>query len=108
MLEMLEKAAMNVLGAAALTQKKGEELLAELKTRYHMSEEEGRQFLDRLQELGRNGRDRATEMAESEIKGTLARLGMVSRDDFDMLERRVRVLEAAAQQGEAKEPGEEC
>ena len=108
MLELLEKAALNVLGAAALTQKKGEELLAELKTRYHMSEEEGRQFLERLQEFGRNGRDRATEMAESEIKGTLSRLGMVSREDFEKLERRVQALEAAAQQKEAKEPGEEC
>jgi polyhydroxyalkanoate synthesis regulator phasin len=108
MLELLEKAAMNVLGAAALTQKKGEELLAELKTRYHMSEDEGRQFLERLQEMGKAGRDRATEMAEGEIKGTLNRLGMVSREDFDKLERRVRVLEAALKQGEAEEPGEGC
>jgi len=106
MFEILEKAAMTALGAAAITQKKGEELVKEMKTRYKMSEEEGRVFLDRIQELARAGRERTTEAAETEVKRALDRLGVVSREDFDKLERRVRVLEALAPQDE--EPGTEC
>lgn len=107
MLELLEKAAMNALGAAALTQKKGEELLRELKERYRMSEEEGKLFLERLQEMGKAGRDRAAEMAEIEVKRALERLGLVSREEYERLERRVRALEAR-ERGTDEEHGTQC
>ena len=106
MLELLEKAALTALGAASLTQKKGEEMVQELKARYKMSEEEGRAFLDRIQEIARAGRDRTSEIAESEVKRALDRLGMVPREEFDRLERRVKALEAL--QIEDEEPGTEC
>jgi len=106
MFELFEKAVLTALGAAALTQKKGEEMLQELKSRYKMSEEEGRAFLDRIQEIARTGRERTTEMAETEVKKALDRIGMVSREDFERLERRVKALEALKAQDE--EPGTEC
>ena len=106
MLELLEKAALSALGAAAMTQKKGEELVQELKSRYKMNEEEGRAFLERIQEIGRTGRERTAELAEAEVKRALDRLGMVSRQDFEQLERRVKVLEAQLPQDQ--EPGSEC
>jgi polyhydroxyalkanoate synthesis regulator phasin len=109
MLELLEKAALTALGAASLTQKKGEEMVQELKARYKMSEEEGRAFLDRIQDIARAGRERTSEIAETEVKRVMERMGMVSREDFDRLERRVRALEAvSAFQGEEEEPGTEC
>jgi polyhydroxyalkanoate synthesis regulator phasin len=106
MLELLEKAALTALGAASLTQKKGEELVQEFKARYKMSEEEGRAFLDRIQELARAGRERTTEIAEAEVKRVLDRAGVVPREEFDRLERRVKALEAL--QTEDEEPGTEC
>jgi polyhydroxyalkanoate synthesis regulator phasin len=106
MLELLEKAALTALGAASLTQKKGEELVQEFKARYKMSEEEGRAFLDRIQELARAGRERTTEIAEAEVKRVLDRAGVVPREEFDRLERRVKALEAL--QAEDEEPGTEC
>ena len=106
MLELLEKAALTALGAASLTQKKGEEMVQELKARYRMSEEEGRAFLERIQDLARAGRERTSEIAETEVKRALDRMGMVSREDFERLERRVKALEAL--QGEDEEPGTEC
>jgi polyhydroxyalkanoate synthesis regulator phasin len=106
MFELLEKAVLTALGAAALTQKKGEELVQELKARYKMSEEEGRAFLDRTQEIARTGRERTTEMAEAEVKRALDRMGMVPREEFDKLERRVRALETIQESDE--EPGTEC
>jgi len=106
MLELLEKAALTAIGAASLTQKKGEELVQELKARYKMSEEEGRAFLEKIQDIARAGRDRTSEIAETEVKRALDRLGMVSREEFDRLERRVRALESL--QVEDEEPGTEC
>ncbi|MCM0082747.1 phasin family protein [Geomonas sp. Red32] len=94
MFELLEKAALTALGAAALTQKKGEELVKEMKSRYKVSEEEGKAFLERLQELAKTGREKTQEMAEAEVKKAMDRMGVVSREEFDRLERRVRALEA--------------
>lgn len=106
MFELFEKAALTALGAAALTQKKAEEMVQEMKSRYKMSEEEGRAFLDRMQELAKAGRERTTEMAETEVRKAMDRFGMVSREEFDRLERRVRALEAMSLPDE--EPGTEC
>jgi polyhydroxyalkanoate synthesis regulator phasin len=106
MLELLEKAALTALGAASLTQKKGEEMVQELKARYKMSEEEGRAFLDRIQDIARAGRERTSEIAETEVKRALERMGMVPREEFERLERRVKALEAL--KGEDEEPGTEC
>lgn len=106
MFELFEKAALTAIGAFALSQKKGEEMVQEMKSRYKMSEDEGRAFLDRIQEIARTGRERTQEMAETEVKRALDRMGMVSREEFETLERRVRVLEALQMRDE--EPGTEC
>ncbi len=108
MFELFEKAVLTALGAAALTQKKGEEMLQEMKSRYKISEEEGRAFLERIQEMARTGQQRSAEMAEAEVKKALDRMGMVSREDFDRLERRVRALEALQVQNVTPEPENEC
>ncbi|GFO61863.1 hypothetical protein GMST_41880 [Geomonas silvestris] len=106
MLELLEKAALTALGAASLTQKKGEELMQELKTRYKMSEEEGRAFIDRIQDLAQAGSQRTSEIVEAEVRQVMERMGMVSREDFERLERRVRALEAARLEGADEEAGD--
>jgi polyhydroxyalkanoate synthesis regulator phasin len=106
MFELFEKAALSAIGAAAMTQKKGEELLQELRSQYKMSEAEGKALLERIQEIGRVGRERTAEMAEAEVKRALDRWGLVSREEFEKLERRVKMLEA--QQSSEEEPGTEC
>ncbi|GFO65596.1 phasin family protein [Geomonas paludis] len=108
MFELFEKAVLTALGAAALTQKKGEELIQEMKSRYKISEEEGRAFLDRIQEMARTGQQKTAEVAEAEVKKALDRMGMVSRDDYDRLERRVRALEALAAESVTSQPEDEC
>ncbi|WP_224963288.1 phasin family protein [Geomonas subterranea] len=108
MFELFEKAVLTALGAAALTQKKGEELIQEMKSRYKISEEEGRAFLDRIQEMARTGQQKTAEVAETEVKKALDRMGMVSREDFDRLERRVRALETIAAETVASQPEDEC
>lgn len=94
MLELLEKAAMTALGAATITQKKAEELVVELKDKYKMSAEEGKLFVDRIQAIASESRDKVREMAEIEVRKVIDRLGVVPREEFDRLAQRVQELES--------------
>ena len=105
MFELLEKAFLTGLGAIALSQKKAEEIMTDLKDKYKMSEEEGKAFLDKVQGMAKEGRARIEEMAEAEVKKAMERIGMVSREEFDRLQRRVTQLETRLTE---PDPGEQC
>ncbi|KAF0215826.1 MAG: hypothetical protein FD174_3967 [Geobacteraceae bacterium] len=105
MFELLEKAVLTGLGAISLSQKKAEEFVADMKERYKLSEEEGKALLDKIQGLAKDGKDRVAEMAEAEVKKAVERFGLVSRDEFDRLKKRLDELENRAQE---TDPGEPC
>ena len=94
MLDLIEKVVMTTIGGAAITQKKAEELVAEMKERYKLSEDEGKQMVDRIQTLARENREKVREMAEGEVKKVVERLGLVSMEEFELLKKRVQELEA--------------
>ena len=94
MLELLEKAVMTTIGVAAITQKKAEELAAEMKERFKLSEDEGKHLIDRIQDIAKESREKVTEMAEVEVKKVVERLGLVSREEYDKLAKRVQELES--------------
>lgn len=94
MLELLEKAVMTTIGVAAITQKKSEELVAEMKERFKFSEDEGKNLVDRIQAIAKENRDKVMEMAEVEVKKVVDRLGLVSREEFDRLSKKVQELES--------------
>jgi polyhydroxyalkanoate synthesis regulator phasin len=94
MLEILEKAVMTTIGVAAITQKKAEELAAEMKERFKLSEEEGKNLVDRIQTIATESREKVREMAEAEVQKVVDRLGLVSRAEFDQLAKRVQELES--------------
>jgi polyhydroxyalkanoate synthesis regulator phasin len=94
MLEILEKAVLTTIGVASITQKKAEELVAEMKERFKMSEEEGKNLVDRIQTIAKESREKVGEMAEVEVKKVVDRLGLVSREEFDLLAKRVQELES--------------
>ncbi len=93
MFELLEKAVMTAVGAAAITQKKAEELIAEMKDKYKLSEDEGKEFVERLQSIAKDSKSKLREMSEIEVQKVVDRLGLVTREDFDRLEKRVQELE---------------
>lgn len=93
MFELFEKAVLTGLGAISLTQKKTEEFLAELKEKYKVNEEEGKAFIEKIQGMAKDGRERVTELAEKEVKKVIERIGLVPRDEFDRLQKRVTELE---------------
>jgi polyhydroxyalkanoate synthesis regulator phasin len=94
MLEILEKAVMTTIGVAAITQKKAEELAAEMKERFKLSEDEGKNLVDRIQAIAKENKEKVMETAETEVQKVVERLGLVSREEFDRLGERVRELEA--------------
>jgi polyhydroxyalkanoate synthesis regulator phasin len=94
MFELLEKAVMTAIGAAAITQKKAEELAAEMKDKFRLSEEEGNNFIERIQTIAKESRDKIQETAESEVQKVVDRLGLVSREEFEKLSKRVQELES--------------
>ena len=94
MFELIEKVVMTTIGVAAITQKKAEELVCEMKEKYKMSEDEGRQFVDKLQSMARENKEKVREMAEAEVQKVVERLGLVSTDELDRLKKRVEELEA--------------
>ena len=93
MLELIEKAVLTGIGALSITQKKGEEFLGELKEKYKISEEEGKAFIDRLQSMAKETREKLAEAAEVEVRKTVERIGLVPKDEFDKLKQRLDELE---------------
>jgi len=93
MFELFEKAVLTGIGALSLTQKKGEELLADLKEKYKFSEEEGKAFLEKIQGAAKETRAKIAEAAEAEVKKTVERIGLVPKDDYEQLKQRVDELE---------------
>ena len=93
MFELFEKAVLTGIGALSLTQKKGEELLADLKEKYKFSEEEGKAFLEKIQGAARETREKITEAAETEVQKAVERIGLVPKADYDALVQRLEALE---------------
>lgn len=93
MFELFEKAVLTGIGALSLTQKKGEELLSDLKEKYKFSEEEGKAFIEKIQGIAKETRDKITEAAETEVKKTVERIGLVPKDEYEKLKQRVEELE---------------
>ena len=94
MLEFIEKVVMTTIGVAAITQKKAEELVAEMKERYKLSEEEGKNLVEKIQSMARENREKVQQMAETEVQKVVERLGLVSVDELERLKKRVQELEA--------------
>jgi polyhydroxyalkanoate synthesis regulator phasin len=93
MFELFEKAVLTGIGALSLTQKRGEELLGDLKEKYKFSEEEGKAFIEKIQGVAKETREKITEAAEGEVKKAADRIGIVSKEEFDKLQQRLEELE---------------
>jgi polyhydroxyalkanoate synthesis regulator phasin len=94
MLEFIEKVVMTTIGVAAITQKKAEELVTEMKDKYKLSEEEGKHLVERIQSMAKENREKVHEMAEGEVQKVVERLGLVSADEVERLKKRIQELEA--------------
>lgn len=93
MFELLEKMMMTGMGAICLTQKKAEEMLGEMKERFNISEEEGKSFLAKMQKNAEETQKKLEEMAQEEVRRACERVGMVTVDEFEKLQKKVQQLD---------------
>lgn len=93
MIELFEKTLLAGMGAVALSQKKAEELIQELKQRFNVSEEEGKALLSRLQDTARENQKKLEELAREEVRLACERLGVVTAAEFEKLRKKVTQLE---------------
>ena len=93
MVELFEKMMMTGLGALALSRNKAEELLAELRDKYRLSEEEGKALVEKLQTMAQQQKDHLAQAAENEVNKAVRAAGMVTREEYEILEKRVADLE---------------
>lgn len=93
MIELVEKAMMVGMGALSLSQKKAEELLQDLKSRCNVSEEEGKALLERMQQFADENQKKFTAMAQEEVKKAYERMGLIEREEFEKLRKKVTLLE---------------
>lgn len=93
MIEIFEKTILTAVGAMTLTQKKTEELLQELREKLNVSEEEGREFLKKVQEATAKNQKKIEELAREEVKKACERMGVVTNEEFEKLKKKVASLE---------------
>ncbi|HEX9777411.1 MAG TPA: phasin superfamily protein [Geopsychrobacteraceae bacterium] len=93
MLELFEKTLLAGIGALTLTQKKGEELIQELKERLDLTEEEGKKLLSKVESATRENQTRLEELAREEVRKAGQRMGLVASEDFEKLKKKVSQLE---------------
>lgn len=98
MIELLEKSILTALGTMTLTQKKAEELLQELKEKMNVSEDEGKAFLQKVQDLAAKSQEKIQEQAKEEVKKACDRMGVVTTAEFDKLKKKVAQLEKKLKQ----------
>jgi len=93
MIELLEKTVLTAVGAMTLTQKKAEDLIQELREKLDISEEEGKAFLQKIQEAASKNQEKMQEQARVEVKKACERMGVVTTEEFDKLKKKVASLE---------------
>lgn len=93
MIELFEKTMLTAVGAMTLTQKKAEELMQDLREKLNISEEEGKAFLQKVQDAAAENQKKLQEQAREEVKKACDRMGMVTADEFDKLKKKVTQLE---------------
>ncbi|MGK2905588.1 MAG: phasin family protein [Desulfuromonadales bacterium] len=97
MIELLEKTLLTAVGAITLTQKKTEELLQELREKLNVSEEEGKAFLQKVQDAVAQNQEKLQELAREEVKKACERMGLVTSEEFDKLKKKLALLEKKIQ-----------
>lgn len=93
MLEIVEKTLLAGIGALSLTQKKAEEVIEDVKERLNLTEEEGKTLLDKLQGAAKENQQKLEDLACEEVKKACDRIGVVTEEEFNKLQKKVTQLE---------------
>ncbi|MEJ2698767.1 MAG: phasin superfamily protein [Desulfuromonadales bacterium] len=93
MIELIEKTLLTGIGALSLTQKKAEELVQEFRDQLNLSEEKGKDLLNKLQQAAEENQEKLEKMAREEVLKTCQDMGLVTMEEFEKLRKKVHQLE---------------
>lgn len=93
MIELVEKTLLTAVGAMTLSQQKAEEVLAELRKKLNISEEEGKNFLKKVQETAQKNQEELQSLAQEEVRKACDRMGVVTTEELEKLKKKVAQLE---------------
>jgi len=93
MKDFLKSVALTGIGLASITKDKVVELGKKLAEEAKLTEEEGKKFIEELQEKAIDEKNKLEETIKTEIKKALEKLDVPTKADFDDLKARIEELE---------------
>jgi len=93
MFDLIEKTLLAGIGALSLTQKKAEELAKEFQQQLNLSEEKGKELLAKVRKAAEENQTKLEELAKEEVKRACERMGLINREEFTKLQKKVAALE---------------
>ncbi len=94
MIETLKNTLYASVGLAYMTKEKVEELAHELIEKGKMSEKEGKEFIDDLVNRSKEAKDKVEVQIDHRVKDTLKKMNLVTKAEYDDLEKRMKDLES--------------
>jgi len=93
MQDILHKILYAGIGLAAMSEQKAQEIVAELQKRGEVSAEDGKKLAQELVDKARQHTQEIRRFVSQEVEKVSGKIKIVSREEFDALERRVAALE---------------
>lgn len=93
MLDLLRKTFLAGIGVFSLTKEMTEKLYRELVEKGQMSAEEAKKFVNELEERGEQEKAALSEAIKKEMERWRVEMGLVSKNELELLEQRVKELE---------------
>lgn len=91
-------------GTVSLTREKAEEIVDLLITKGELSREEAKKTINELVERGEKDREKIKDYLQQEIRHTLQKYNLVTREEYLALQERVKALELKCREAEQSEP----
>lgn len=92
--DFLKKAFLVGLGAISLTRERTEKFVKEMEAKGEVTSSELKELVNEMMEKGEEGQKALTEFIKKEMERVKQSMGMATREEVTMLEKRLKDLEA--------------
>ena len=93
MIDFIKKGLMAGVGLAVMTKDKIEELVKEIIEKGEISEQEGKELIDKLQKKAEQARRDLEQKIESIVEKTLEKMNVPTKKDITEMEERIKEIE---------------
>jgi polyhydroxyalkanoate synthesis regulator phasin len=94
MQESLKKVFLTLVGAAAITAEKADEIIADLVKKGEITVEESKKMASELQEKGQVAQEEFSKKLKTEVETTMNKFGYVKKEDMDKIREELDALKA--------------